>query len=495
MIVLRQWLPPLLLGLVGCGQQPHEVPTSLAAGVSLYLPLDGPQAAAQARYANGSSALSAAGNLSGSAGVVGGALRFPPRASLQIGCPCNIPLRRATLSLWVRWAPESPASGPPQQQTVFRFMGTELMIAAAGNSTTVRFITQGRSHDGNLKLLFDTATGSFAPGVSEWHHIAVAWNESGWKMLRVDAGPAVAEHTEIVPALTDPIASPSSSFALGTAEPYNINTEGLELSEFVAWDRVLSPTELSFCFGQPAQLSRALDAQLPRDAPSRRLVSFELFRPTTAGGVLDPTGSVVVPGQLFNATVPVRAWDSEVRLEVTAVLRGFSGVTSGVVWHDWSTSTLPPNTTVPLRLSVRAPAQRGPYSIDLRCTVRESGAAGFTTLPDTSVASFASWPVRQRASDCTATELFFGSHIPPDACHHAKAGCEADGFEPGAFLQQALRLGYCGPLRDHDMLRKISSLVGSFGYHSRMAETVRFCACTEATKMNYVRTSPHRAMA
>eukprot|EP01047_Picozoa_sp_COSAG01_P120411 COSAG01_NODE_49132_length_375_cov_0.318841_1_plen_112_part_10 len=69
----------------------------------------------------------------GTMGVVGRALRFPPRASLQIGCPCNIPLRRATLSLWVRSAPESPASGPPQQQTVFRFMGTELMIAAAGN--------------------------------------------------------------------------------------------------------------------------------------------------------------------------------------------------------------------------------------------------------------------------------------------------------------------------------------------------------------------------
>lgn len=461
---MMRWLLLFVILMLARAEQMYAMsPKSLTSGVSMYLPLEDTNPLAHPRYTNGSSAVETVGDLSATPGVAGGAMWFPPGASLQLGCPCNVALTQATLSVWVRTP--SLMGGSRRQQTVFRFMGTELMIATTENTTTVHFVTQGRSHDGNLELEFDTLASTVgASSASKWHHIAVAWNESGWKMLRVDAGPPAVKQTEVVPALTDPIASPSSSFVMGTAEPYNINTEPLELDEIVAWNRVLSFADLSFCTKQPGDVSTMLNEELPSTASSKRLVSFELFRPATAKGSLDPTGSVIAPGQRFNATVPIHVWGSKVHLEMTAVLRGFSNVTNSVVQHNWSTTILPPNSSTWVQLSVLAPAQRGPYSIDLRCVLHEIGSSEATALPATSVASFASWPVRHRTSGCTPAELFFGSHIPPDACHHATAGCEPDGFEPGAFLQQALRLGYCGPLRDHDML--------------------------QATKMNYVEPRP-----
>ena len=61
------------------------------------------------------------------------------------------------------------------------------------------------------------------------------------------------------------------------------------------------------------------------------------------------------------------------------------------------------------------------------------------------VFSFAVWPPAPPPGTVCRSQ-WFGSHIPAGGCHYSRC-------KPGSFLDQAARLGQCGPLRDHDFLK------------------------------------------
>ena len=433
--------------------------TSIATGVSLYLPLNG---STQPRAMNGSSTELVDGNVSEVVGVVDGALRLSAESSVILGVPCNIPTLEGTISLWVNWAGAMPfADDAPVRTattttiTLFRFIGVQaeatLSCSSPHNcSAVVSFDTGGiPAGDWNGNYRFDyLQSATLSDNHHAWHHVALSFNTTGWKSVTLD-GAQTTGSSVLVPANTSPVATPADKFFLGTMVPYNVNAVAVSLDELVVWNRVLTSSEVQFLYAQPHRSAAILDDHLPLYSPNRPAVTFSLFLPSA------PVDTILEPSQLFNASTVVQSHSATpLSIDLTAQLRGFWSVLNATVQTNLSNVSgtrnllvLDAGASAVVSFSLRAPAERGTYTLDVAGRFQDHPRE----ITARSIAAFVVWPLPlRRTLGCTETEQWFGSHMyGAPACRYNKfVGCRT-----GAFIDQSRRLGYCGPVRDHDFLQ------------------------------------------
>ena len=446
-------------------------PSASTSNVSLYTLANGStaprfaagSAAAQVTLADGSS--SASGLPTVAAGAVGQGVRIPAGARVSVGCPCNVPAV-GSLSLWVRWAAavrNASATGSGVKLTLLRFGDSQLTLTASETgAVTVEYGTGGFAGVyGSDVFRWDTCQAQTTASSLAWHRLFIAWGSSGQKELRIDDGaPAACADSPFVPALAAPVTTPSDRLYIGSMQgaygSSGSNRVELELDQLVIWGRVLGAAEILSTFRQPEALAAELESRLPR-APAGSGQRVRLGFGFASGG---PAATIVDAGGTFTAVVPVsNPQPTAAAVRLLPVVHSFWGpdLSGSIAVSSNASATqsgdaaiflrIPPRATTYVEFAVRTTSGQtrwGPYRLDVGLQMG-SDVGGAAKAPAQTVFSFAVWPPAPPPGTVCRSQ-WFGSHIPAGGCHYSRC-------KPGSFLDQAARLGQCGPLRDHDFLK------------------------------------------